>query len=361
MTATPIFSAYELGPYTLANRIVMAPMTRNRAGAGNVPQAMNAEYYAQRASAGLIITEASQVSPQGVGYPSTPGIHSPEQIKGWQRVTKAVHDQGGRIFLQLWHVGRISHPLLQEDGALPVAPSAIKPRGQAITGEGMKPFVTPRALETKEIPGIIGQYRSAAENALMAGFDGVEIHAGNGYLLDQFLRDGTNFRTDKYGGSRRNRARLLAEVTESATKIWGGDRVGVRLSPVNSYNDISDTDPEATFGAIVGELNRFGLAYLHVYETDMAGSEAKFDWQKLRNAFYGTYIANGGYDAERAHLSLTTGAADLVSFGNPFIANPDLVERLALARALSTANPETIYGGGEAGYTDYPAFHIKAA
>lgn len=265
--------------------------------------------------------------------------------------------------MQLWHVGRISHPLLQEQGTLPVAPSAIRPRGQAITGEGMKPFVTPRALETAEIPGIIGQYRRAAENAMMAGFDGVEIHAGNGYLLDQFLRDGSNFRTDNYGGSRRNRARLLTEITDAVTTIWGADRVGVRLSPVNSFNDISDTDPEATFSAVAGEMNRFGLAYLHVVETDNAGSDASaaFDWQKLRSAFNGTYIANGGYDHARANRSLDSDAANLVSFGTPFIANPDFVERLTLGEPPNKANPETFYGGDEKGYTDYPALDTKAA
>jgi len=360
MSTISLFNPITLGPNSLANRIVMEPMTRNRAGPGNVPQAMNAEYYAERASAGLIITEASQVSPQGVGYPSTPGIHSPEQVKGWQRVTKAVHDRGGRIFVQLWHVGRISHPLLQEDGAQPVAPSAIKPRGEAFTNEGLKPFVTPRALETAEIPGIIGQFRRAAENALMAGFDGVEIHAGNGYLLDQFLRDGSNFRTDNYGGSRRNRARLLNEIIEAVSEIWGGSRVGVRLSPVNSFNDMSDTDPEAIFTAVVTGLNLFDLAYLHVVETGITPSPA-FDWQRLRDAFDGTYIANGGYDGARAHASLATGAADLVSFGTPFIANPDLVDRLATGQALTEANPETFYGGDEAGYTDYPALQTKAA
>ena len=362
MTLSALYKPYDLGPYTLSNRLVMAPLTRNRAGAGNVPQALNAEYYGQRATAGLIITEASQISPQGVGYPSTPGIHSPAQVKGWKMVTKEVHDRGGRIFLQLWHVGRVSHPSLQEDGELPVAPSAIQPRGEAFTGDGPKPFVKPRALETGEISGIVGQYRRAAENALMAGFDGVEIHAANGYLLDQFLRDGTNFRTDGYGGSRRNRSRLLMEVIESVSGIWGAERVGVRLSPVNTFNDISDTDAQATFGAVVDGLNRFGLAYLHVVEVDMAGKAANaFDWPALRKAFDGPYMANGGYDRDRAEHSVASQSADLVAFGSPFIANPDLPARLAQGALLNKADPETFYGGDGRGYTDYPALADKAA
>ncbi len=353
----------RLGPNTLKNRVVMAPLTRNRAGEGNVPQAMNAEYYAQRASAGLIITEGSQVSPQGTGYPGTPGIHTPEQVEGWQKVTKAVSDMGGLIFLQLWHVGRISHPSLQEDGALPVAPSAIRPRGEAFTQEGLKPFQTPRGLETGEIPGIVGQFRRAAENAMMAGFDGVEIHAANGYLLDQFLRDNTNFRTDRYGGSRVNRMRLLNEVTEAVAGVWGADRVGVRLSPVNSFNDISDTDPEATFGFVARELNRFGLAYLHVVETDMTGGSAAdgYDTRTVRDNFAGVYIANGGYDQDRAEEALASGAADLVAFGKPFIANPDLPERFRRGAPLNKADPETFYGGDARGYTDYPALVVAAS
>ncbi|NQV83334.1 MAG: alkene reductase [Rhodospirillales bacterium] len=362
MAPSTLYEPYDLGPYTLSNRIVMAPLTRSRAGAGNVPQDINAEYYGQRATAGLIITEASQISPQGCGYPSTPGIHSPEQVKGWIKVTKEVHDRGGRIFLQLWHVGRISHPSLQEDGALPVAPMALQPRGDAFTYQGLKPFVMPRALETGEIPGIVGQYRRAAENALMAGFDGVEVHAANGYLLDQFLRDGTNFRTDGYGGSRRNRSRLLMEVLETVTGIWGGERVGVRLSPLNGFNDISDTDPQATFGHVVEALNRFGLAYLHAVEVDMTGKLGDtFDWQKLRNAFDGPYMANGGYGRERAEQSIDSGPADLVSFGVPFIANPDLPARLAEGATLNKADPETFYGGDSRGYTDYPTLKDKAA
>ena len=267
MSSVDIFSPFTLGPLALPNRIVMAPMTRNRAGAGNAPVALNATYYAQRASAGLIVTEATQVSPQGLGYPGTPGIHSPEQVAGWKLVTEAVHRAGGRIFLQLWHVGRISHPALQPAGALPVAPSAIAPKGQAWTLDGMKDYVTPRALETAEIASVVDDYRRGARNARQAGFDGVEVHGANGYLIDQFLRDGSNKRTDRYGGSALNRARFLIEVTEAVIGEWGGaGRVGARLSPTNPYNDMSDSNPAATFATAVNELNQLGLAYLHIVE-----------------------------------------------------------------------------------------------
>ncbi|MDH3703844.1 MAG: alkene reductase [Alphaproteobacteria bacterium] len=354
--APDLFTPAHLGPYRLQNRIVMAPLTRSRAGAGNVPQAMNVEYYAQRASAGLIITEATQISPQGVGYPGTPGIHSAAQIEGWKRITQAVHAQGGRIFLQLWHVGRISHPSLQPDGALPVAPSAIKPAGDAFTADGLQPFVTPRALETDEIPGIIEQFRTAAENAKEAGFDGVEVHAANGYLLDQFLRDGSNRRTDAYGGPVDNRARLLLEVTQAVSRVWGANRVGVRLSPVNSFNDMRDSNPDATFGYVTRALGRFGLAYLHVVEGDFAGAteSQSYDRSKLRASFPGSYIANGGYDHARAADALAYGEAHMVAFGAPYIANPDLVDRFALGAPLNAPDPETFYGGDERGYIDYP-------
>ena len=268
ITGPALFTPLRLGPYLVPNRMVMAPLTRNRAGPGNVPQAMNALYYAQRAPAGLIVTEATQISPQGVGYPHTPGIHNPAQVEGWKQVTQAVHERAGRIFLQLWHVGRISHPSLQPDGVLPVAPSAVRPAGEAYTYEGLKPFMTPRALKLDEIPGVVDQYRTAAQYALAAGFDGVEIHAANGYLIDQFLRDGTNHRTDRYGGSLANRVRFLLEVTEAVTEVWGADRVGARISPVGAFNDMSDSDPETTFNYAAGQLNRFELAYLHVVEGD---------------------------------------------------------------------------------------------
>ena len=354
--AADLLAPVRLGAYEIANRIVMAPLTRNRAGPGDAPQDINVEYYAQRASAGLIVSEGSQVSPQGVGYPGTPGIHSPEQVAGWKRVTDAVHARGGRIFLQLWHVGGISHPSLQPDGALPVAPSAIRPDGEAFTNDGLRPFVTPRALEAGEIPGIVGEFRAGAENALAAGFDGVEIHAANGYLLDQFLRDGTNERTDAYGGSLENRTRLLIEVAEAVVDVWGADRVGVRVSPINSFNSISDSQPDVTFPYAAARLSTFGLAYLHVVEDDFAGSESKqtFDRRKLRAAFDGAYIANAGYDRARADAALASGAADLVAFGKPFIANPDLPERFAQDAALNEADPATFYGGDEKGYTDYP-------
>ena len=352
-----LFSSVQLGPYRLPNRMAMAPMTRNRAGAGNVPQPLNAEYYAQRAGAGLIITEATQVSPQGVGYPATPGIHSQEQVEGWKRVTAAVHAKGGRIFLQLWHVGRISHPTLQPNGALPVAPSAIKPSGQVFTVEGMKPFETPRALDLSEIPGIVGQYRSGAKNALAAGFDGVEIHGANGYLLDQFLRDGSNKRTDAYGGPAENRARLMLEVAEAVCGVWGANRVGIRLSPLQPFNDMRDSNPEATFGYVVEQLNRLGLAYLHVTQAgkDAPGAAGPaFDLGKLRRIWKSVYVTNGGYDLARANAVLAQGEADMVAFGTLFLANPDLPARFTKNAPLNAPDQATFYGGDAKGYTDYP-------
>ena len=274
-----LFTPIKVGPLQLKNRIVMAPMTRNRAGAGNVPTAMNALYYAQRATAGLIISEATPISEMGHGYPATPGIHSAQQVAGWKLVTKAVHDKGGRMYLQLWHVGRISHPSLLPNNALPVAPSALKPAGQAFTYEGLQDFVTPRALAAEELPGIMAEYVQAARNALEAGFDGVEIHAANGYLLDQFLRDGTNKRADSYGGPIINRARLLLEVVQNVVAVAGADRVGVRISPVNPFNDISDSNPQALFNHVATVLSPFGLAYLHVVEGGTLGLEvAPFDF-----------------------------------------------------------------------------------
>lgn len=357
-----LFSPVTVGRYELPNRIVMAPLTRNRAGSGNVPRPLNVEYYTQRASAGLIVSEGSQVSPQGVGYPFTPGIYSPRQVEGWKRVTDAVHARGGRIFLQLWHVGRISHPSLQPDGMLPVAPSAIKPAGEAFTYEGLQPYVTPRVLETDEIAGVLGQYRDGAANALAAGFDGVEVHSANGYLLDQFLRDGANRRTDAYGGSLENRARLLLEVTEAVTSVYGADRVGVRLSPLNPFNDMRDSEPEAIFSYAVEQLNAFGLAYLHVVERmpkAIGDAGPVFDIRKLHRIFSGTYIANGGYDRDLANAALAAGDADLVAFGELFIANPDLPERFAKNASLNVPDPSTYYGGDVEGYTDYPFLESK--
>lgn len=353
-----LLSPYKLGNLELPNRVVMAPLTRNRAGNDNVPGLLNAKYYVQRASAGLIITEASQVSPQGLGYLGTPGIHSPEQVEGWKLVTDAVHQQDGRIFLQLWHVGRISHPDLQPYEALPVAPSAIAAQGKAMTYQGMKPFVTPRALKTAEIPDIVEQFRQGAENALAAGFDGVEIHGANGYLLDQFLRDGTNQRTDEYGGSVENRARLLLEVTEAVAEVWGADRVGVRLSPSGTFNDMYDSNPLATFGYAVEALNPLGLAYLHIIEVaeaDLRHGGTEVPTNYLRAKFTaGTLMVNGGYDRDKGDAVVAKGDADLVSFGTLFLANPDLPQRFALNAPLNEADPTTFYGGGEEGYTDYP-------
>lgn len=357
--STPdLFTPLQLGPLKLPNRIVMAPMTRNRAMEGNVPGDLILEHYRQRASAGLIITEGSQVTPAGQGYPFTPGIHSAEQVAGWRRVTDAVHAKGGRIYLQLWHVGRISHPCFQPQGAAPVAPTAIKPAGQVYTFEGLQDFVTPRALELAEIPEVIEQFRSGARNAFEAGFDGVEIHGANGYLLDQFLRDGTNQRSDAYGGSIANRARFMLEVTEAVCAVWGADRVGLRLSPSNPFNDIRDSDPEATFSHIVEQLNHFGLAYLHITAlgADAPGAAGPaFDLRKLRSLFKGVYMVNAGYDKLRANAALAAGDADLVAFGVPYIANPDLPERFARDAPLNNAEPATFYGGDAKGYTDYPA------
>src|SRR4051812_11754885 len=286
-TATDLFQPAKLGPLELPNRVVMAPLTRSRTGSRGIPGPMNAEYYAQRATAGLIVSEATQISRQGQGYAFTPGIHDAEQIEGWKQVTSAVHRAGGRIVLQLWHVGRISHPSLQPGGGLPVAPSAIKPEGKAFTESGFQDFVTPRALETAEIAGIVEDYRRATENARAAGFDGVEIHAANGYLIDQFLRDKTNQRTDRYGGSIENRVRFLLEVTEAVVGAWSADRVGIRISPVSPANDIADSDPQAVFGHAVRELNRFGLAFLHVVEGATGGPRdaVALDFQALRQAF----------------------------------------------------------------------------
>ena len=357
MNTIDLFSPFDLGPLHLPNRVVMAPMTRNRAGPGNVPGPLNATYYAQRASAGLIVTEATQISPQGVGYPDTPGIHSTAQVAGWALVTDAVHGAGGRIFLQLWHVGRISHPSLQPDGALPVAPSAIAPAGQTMTRDGMKPFVTPRALETAEIAGIVEDYRRAARNAREAGFDGVELHAANGYLIDQFLRDGSNHRTDRYGGSTENRVRFLVEATGAIIGEWGAERVGVRLSPTNPFNSMSDGNPAATFAAAAGALNAFGLSYLHIVEpaaSDPIAAGVRPDIGFFRKLWRRPLIANKGYDRARADAVIRDGVADLVSFATLFLANPDLPERLRRGASFNPADRKTFYGGAAAGYTDYP-------
>lgn len=350
-----LFSPINIGSIALKNRIVMAPLTRNRAGEGNVPCELNVKYYEQRATAGLIVTEATPISGMAHGYPATPGIHSEAQIAGWKKVVDAVHARGGKIVLQLWHVGRISHPSLLPGNALPVAPSAIKPAGKAFTYQGLQDFVTPRALELTEIPGVIEEYAQATRNALEAGFDGVEIHGANGYLLDQFLRDGTNKRTDQYGGSIENRARLLLEVTEKVVAIAGADKVGVRISPLNPFNDIADSNPQALFNHVAEALSPFGLAYLHVVEGGMGGEKLPpFDFIALRERFDGPYMANLGYTKSRANAAIAAGNVDLVAFGVPFIANPDLVERFAKDAPLNQADPKSFYGGTEKGYTDYP-------
>jgi N-ethylmaleimide reductase len=351
-----LFQPLQLGALALKNRIVMAPMTRNRADARDAPHPLNARYYAQRASAGLIVTEGSQVSPQGKGYPGTPGIYSPEQVEGWRLVTEAVHAAGGRIFLQAWHVGRVSHPSLQPDGALPVGPSALQPAGKAMTATGLQPFVTPRALELSEIPGIIADFRRAALNAKAAGFDGVEIHGANGYLFDQFLRDSTNRRKDAYGGPVENRARLLLEVTDAAVEVLGAGRVGVRLSPLNPFNDLSDSDPQATFGQAAAALGRRGLAYLHLVR---GGDDGSFDWGALRRAFAGKVILAGGFDLAQAEATLAAGTADLIAFATAYLANPDLAERLRVDAPLNTPDRATFYGGGEKGYVDYPTLEER--
>ncbi|HSN86336.1 MAG TPA: alkene reductase [Thermoanaerobaculia bacterium] len=346
-----------LGPYTLSNRMVMAPMTRSRAGEGLVPTEMMATYYAQRASAGLIVTEATQVSEQGIGYPSTPGIHTDAQVEGWKRVTEAVHEKGGRIFAQLWHVGRISHPSLQPGGALPVAPSAIAAEGQIFTYQGPQAFVAPRALEIDEIPGIVRQFEEGARRALEAGFDGVELHGANGYLLDQFLRDGTNHRTDAYGGPIESRARLLLEVTRAVVSVWGADRVGVRLSPLSAFNSMSDSNPEATFGYAAEELGKLGLAYLHA--AMLIGAEKPETREHrmaalLKENFGGTFMINGGFTRESGDAVLASGLVDLVAFGSLFLANPDLPKRFAEGAPLNAPDSATFYGGDHRGYIDYP-------
>ncbi len=353
-----LFSPIRLGPYELPNRVVMAPMTRNRAGPAEVPTALMATYYAQRASAGLIVSEGTQISPQGQGYPGTPGMFSPAQVDGWRQVTTAVQAAGGRIFCQLWHVGRVSHPLLQPNGVLPVAPSALAPAGQLWTPEGMRPFVTPRTLETGEIAGLIADYRRAAANALAAGFDGVELHAANGYLIDQFLRDGSNRRIDRYGGSVANRIRLLVEVTEALIGVAGAARVGVRLSPTNPFNDVADSHPAALFGTAAEELDRLRFAYLHVVEpgpTDPIGRGEMPDGRFFRARWRGPLLLNKGYDLVRANAAIADGTADLVSFATLFLANPDLPERLRRGGPLNPPDRKTFYGGDAKGYTDYPA------
>src|ERR1700744_3488999 len=360
---TKLFDSYKLGPLTLPNRLVMAPLTRNRALAGLVPNPLAVEYYGQRASAGLLISEATQVSQQGQGYQDPPGIYSKEQIAGWRKVTDRVHARGGHIFLQLWHVGRISHTSLQPNGGAPVAPSAIRANGKTFVGGTFADVSEPRALELSEIPGIIDTFKKGAANALAAGFDGVEVHGANGYLLDQFAKDGTNKRTDAYGGSIENRAKLMLEVSRAVVAEVGAERTGIRISPVTPANDISDSNPQPLYDHIVDGLDALKLAYIHVVEGATGGPRdiAPFDYASLRKRFKRAYIANNGYDFALAEKMLAAKAVDLVAFGKPFISNPDLVERLKRGAPLNEWDKATFYGGGAKGYTDYPTLDAKQA
>jgi len=356
-----LFQSVSVGALELPNRIVMAPLTRGRAGAARIPNDLMVEYYQQRATAGLIITEATQISPQGAGWVDSPGIHEPPHVAGWQRVTEAVHAEGGRVFLQLWHMGRASHPDFH-GGELPVAPSAIAINGDGIrTPLGKKAYVAPRALELHEIPAVVQQYARATKLAQEAGFDGVEIHGANGYLIDQFLRDGSNQRTDRYGGSIENRVRFLLAVTEAVVGAWTADRVGLRLSPTNPYNDQRDSDPAALFTHAARELNRFGLAYLHLLEAvpgHMLAAPGPRVGPQIRKIFHGPLMVNGGYTTDSAAAAIRDGEADLVAFGVPFLANPDLVERFRSGAPLNAPDFATFYTAGPKGYTDYPALEL---
>jgi 2,4-dienoyl-CoA reductase-like NADH-dependent reductase (Old Yellow Enzyme family) len=352
----PLFQPLQAGALHLPNRIVMAPLTRCRASAGRVPNAMMAEYYARRASYGLILSEATAVSPMGVGYPDTPGIWSDEQVEGWKLVTRAVHQAGGLILLQLWHVGRISHPLYL-NGELPVSASAVKPAGTVSLLRPQKEFVTPRALEIAEIPAIIEAYRKGAENAKAAGFDGVEIHGANGYLIDQFLQDSTNHRTDAYGGSIENRARFMMEVTDAVISVWGADRVGMHIAPRGDAHDMGDSDPAALFTHVARELGKRKLAFLCARESHDQPALGP----ALKQAFGGVYIANEGFTAESAREAIAAGNADAVAFGKAAIANSDLVRRFRENAPLNPPDPDTFYASGEEGYLDYPALETANA
>lgn len=345
----------DIGDFHLPNRVILAPLTRSRASEGRVPNALMAEYYRQRASAGFILSEATSVSPMGVGYANTPGIWSPEQVEGWKLVTNSVHAAGGRILLQLWHVGRISDPIFL-DGALPVAPSAIAAQGHVSLLRPMRPFVTPRALDISEIPGIVEEFRKGAENAKLAGFDGVEIHGANGYLLDQFLQDSSNHRTDSYGGSIENRARFMLEVTDAVVSVWGAGKVGMHLAPRGDMHSMGDSNLSATFGYVARELGRRQLAFLCARESLSANRLGP----QLKAAFGGTYIANEGLTKETAEQLLNSGEADAIAFGKSFLANPDLPRRFALNASLNEPNPNTFYASGPTGYIDYPFLESAA-
>lgn len=360
----PLFQPTRIGDIDVANRVVMAPLTRSRAdeAAGDIPGSpMNIEYYRQRSNAGLIISEGTQVSPVGKGYMATPGIYSDAQVEGWKPITAAVHEAGSKIVAQIWHVGRITHPELT-GGAEPVGPSAVQPKMVAYTRNGKVDMPTPRELSVDEIRQVVDEYRRGAANAIRAGFDGVEIHGANGYLVDQFLRDGANKRTDAYGGSIENRARFALEVVDAVVAEIGAGRVGIRLSPVTPSNDIQDSDPQAIFGYLVQELDKRGIAFIHFVEGATGGARdlPGFDFAWARKAFRGTYIANNGYTREMALQAVESGAADAVAFGRLYIANPDLVQRLKLNTGLNVPNPQTFYTFGEEGYIDYPSLD-KAA
>jgi N-ethylmaleimide reductase len=361
-----LFTPFRAGALSLGHRVVMAPLTRLRSEVGDVPGALMREYYIQRASpGGLIISEATPVAREGYGYAGAPGIYDDAQIEGWRAVTDAVHAGSGKIVMQLWHVGRQSHPDIQPNGEAPVAPSAIQAEGYGYASHGPVPFSTPRALERHEIPAIVEQFRQGAARAKAAGFDGVEIHGANGYLPDQFLQDGTNHRTDDYGGPIENRARFLLEVTQAAIDVWGADRVGVRLSPSGTYGSMSDSDPQTTFGYVAEQLDGLGIAYLHVVEPRIKGTELVAESEPvavkhLRGIFKGTIIAAGGFDGAGAEAVLRAGDADAVAFGRSFISNPDLPERLRSNLPLNPYDRATFYGGGARGYTDYPQ-HEPAA
>ncbi|PJY96324.1 alkene reductase [Pseudomonas donghuensis] len=346
---TTLFDPITLGDLKLPNRIIMAPLTRCRADEGRVPNALMAEYYVQRASAGLILSEATSVTPMGVGYPDTPGIWSNDQVRGWTNVTKAVHGAGGRIFLQLWHVGRISHPSYL-NGETPVAPSAIQPKGHVSLVRPLADYPTPRALESAEIADIVEAYRTGAENAKSAGFDGVEVHAANGYLIDQFLQSSTNQRNDQYGGSLENRARLLLEVTDAVIDVWGAQRVGVHLAPRADSHDMGDANRAETFTYVARELGKRGIAFICSREKEADDSIGAL----IKQAFGGPYIVNERFTKTSANASLASGKADAVAFGIPFIANPDLPARLAADAPLNEPHPETFYAKGPVGYIDYP-------
>jgi len=358
-----LLSPLKIGAVEAPNRVLMAPLTRNRSQSDGTPWEVAATYYAQRAGSGLIISEATQISPEGKGYLDTPGIHDDGQVEAWKKITDAVHDKGGRIALQLWHVGRISHTSLQPNGRQPVAPSAIRANAQTFTANGFEDVSEPVALETEQIPRLINDYKNAAQNAKEAGFDAVEVHAANGYLLDQFIQDGSNKRDDRYGGSLENRLRLPLQVTEEVARIWGADRVGIRLSPNGDANDVTDSDVSGTFGALYKELDTMGLAYLHTIEkfpgNDRTSDEAKM-MDDLRALWSGIYIANGDFDAAQAEEWINSGRASAVSFGRPYIANPDLVERFRQDAPLNEQDQDTFYGGDEKGYTDYPTLDQAA-